>query len=530
MTRFESRRAMTFMTEEIDQPSETSTNEHIDTVKYQSILSTSAIAAAFILMGALSSCNKDSDKTEYNPTVNLAVTSFSLKADSKNPGLDSAYFSIDLEHGVIFNADSLRKGTKIDKVVADITFSSEVSEAVIEMSGGTTRQGEIDYRKNPTDSIDFTGDVLLRVKADDGKIGMTYRLKVNVHNVDTDVLYWDETASATLPSRLGSPRNQKTIKHGDTTVSLIEESDGTYTIATSDNLVEYVWDKHEVTFPFTPNVRTLTATDNKLWILDTAGQLYSSPTDNLSWDQTGETWITIIGSYVNTVTGLRAENGDIHFAQYPLTNLNDHVIPSDFPVSGSSNFVTLTNKWTSSPVAFFTGGRCADGTLSDATWAFDGAEWVKIGEGGMPPLEGSSVIPYYNYRPAASGKTMIEYEVWMLVGGRMTDGTFNRNVYVSYDNGVNWSMGAASLQLPATIPAMTGCDNIVADREMSANLSDAWTRVVNRPRRISYDLDGSIIRWGCPYIYLFGGESPDGNLYDTIWQGVLTRLTFTPVI
>jgi len=499
-------------------------------VKYQNILSTSAIAAAFILAGALSSCNKDSDTTEYISPVNLAVKSFSLKADSQNPGLDSVYFSIDLEHGVIFNADSLRKGTKINKVVADITFSSEVSEAVIEMSGGTTRQGEIDYRTNPKDSIDFTGDVLLRVKADNGEIGTTYRIKVNVHNTETDLLYWDETANATLPSRLGAPRNQKTVKLGDKTIALIEENDGTYTISTSDNLVEYIWDKQKVTFPFTPDVRTLTATDDKLWILDSTGQLYNTTADNMAWAATGETWITMIGSYVNTVTGLRSENGSIHFAQYPLTNLNERVIPTDFPISGSSNFVTLANKWTSSPVAFFTGGRCADGTLSDATWAFDGAEWVKLGEGGLPSLEGSSVIPYYNYRPAASGKYMIEYEVWMLVGGRLADGTFNRTVYISYDNGVNWALGSSSLQLPESIPAMTGCDNIVADRDMSANLSDAWTRVADRPRRISYELDGDIIRWGCPYIYLFGGESPDGHLYDSVWQGVLTRLTFTPVI
>ena len=83
--------------------------------------------------GAFSSCNKDSDSESFVVAPNLAVTAFSLKADAKNPGLDSAYFSIDLEHGVIFNADSLRKGTKVDKVVATITFASEVSEAVIEM-------------------------------------------------------------------------------------------------------------------------------------------------------------------------------------------------------------------------------------------------------------------------------------------------------------------------------------------------------------------------------------------------------------
>ena len=174
--------------------------------------------ALLIGTGAFSSCNKDSDSEVFQSPANLAVTAFNLKADTKNPGLDSAYFSIDLEHGVIFNADSLRKGTKIDKVVADITFSGTVSEAVIEMKGGTTREGEIDYKSNPTDSIDFTGEVTLRVKADNNSIGTSYRIKVNVHEMAMDSLYWDSTARTTLPSRFGNPRKQKTVRFGEKTV------------------------------------------------------------------------------------------------------------------------------------------------------------------------------------------------------------------------------------------------------------------------------------------------------------------------
>lgn len=483
-----------------------------------------------MMAGAVSSCNKDSDSTENVATYNLAVTSFKLKADAKNTGLDSAYFAIDLQHGIIFNADSLRKGTKIDKVVADITFSSVVSEAVIEMSGGTTRQGEIDYQANPGDSIDFTGDVFLRVKADNNNISARYRLKVNVHTVEADKMTWDEMAKATLPSRLANPKRQKTVKIGDNTVSLIEENDGTYTVAECDDIAAYSWSKRAVTLPFTPDIRSLTTTDDTLWILDTAGHLHTSSTGWTNWTDTGEQWISMIGSYTNSVVGLKTENGLTVFAQYPLTDLNVKAIPDDFPVSGTSDFVTLANKWTSSPVAFFTGGRGADGNLSDVTWAFDGSEWIRLSRGGVPPIEGASVIAYYNYRPSATGNSMIEYEVWMLMGGRMTDGTFNRTVYISYDNGVNWATGKESLQLPDAVPAMTEFDNIVAGHKMSANLSQAWTRMSPGPKRIKYTVNGDEITWSCPYIYLFGGFAPDGTLYNTVWHGVLNRLTFTPII
>lgn len=502
----------------------------LKTVKHYSILSTSGIAAILIGAGIFSSCNKDSDTEIYQAPVNLAVTAFSLKADSDNPGLDSAYFAIDLDHGVIFNADSLRKGTRVDKIVANITFSSTVSEAVIEMTGGTTREGEIDYKANPTDSIDFTGDVVLRVKADNNSIGTSYRIKVNVHNTDTDSLYWDQTARTALPSRLGDPRRQKTVRADKLIISLIEEKDGTYTYASSDNPEEYVWSKRETTFPFVPDISTLTSTGDRLWILADDGSLHMADNEMSSWTDTGQIWSYMIGDYVGSVIGLRNSEGATVFAQYPAGDMAVREIPADFPVDGTSNFVTIANKWTSSPVAFFTGGIMADGTYSDITWAFDGSEWVKLGKGGLPALEGASVIPYYNYRPSSDGKSMIEYDVWMLLGGRRSDGSFNRTVYISYNNGVNWATGASSLQLPDDIPAMIEVDNIVSNHRMSANLSDAWKKTARSPRRITVETEGDRVIWECPYIYLFGGYAPDGTLYDTVWQGVLTRLTFTPII
>ena len=70
---------------------------------------------------AMTACNKDDNDINntasmYVPAV--AVTRFYLKADSKvMNNLDSVFFSIDLENGVIFNADSLPKGTKISTLI-----------------------------------------------------------------------------------------------------------------------------------------------------------------------------------------------------------------------------------------------------------------------------------------------------------------------------------------------------------------------------------------------------------------------------
>lgn len=507
-----------------------SANEQYNDVKYSKI-SIAAVAAS-LLTGAMGlvSCNEhdDTSSESYLHPANLAVTSFKLKYDSKVLGLDSAYFSIDLEHGVIFNADSLRKGTPINKVVANITYGSAVTSAKIMMSGGSTRTGEIDYMANPTDSIDFTGNVQL-VLGDDSQNTVTYRLKVNVHQQVADTLVWGETALTTLPSRLGHPKEQKTVKLGDRAVSLIMESDGSYTLASSSDLMAARWTKQAMTFPFTPEIASLVSSTSSLWILDRDGKLYRSA-DGSDWSDTGETWTSTIGGYTESVVGLKMTDGALTFAQYPLTELNEKTIPADFPVEGCSNFVTLENMWTSSPVAFFAGGRTAANAMSSDTWAFDGSEWTKLGEGGIPAVTGASIIPYYIYRANASGDAMVEYNVWMLIGGQLESGQANRTVYISYNNGVNWATGNKQLQLPEMIPAMVDCDNIVMTSPRSANLSNAWTRMASGQQRIKYEVDGDIISWECPYIYLFGGYDTDRQLYDTVWRGVLNRLTFTPVI
>lgn len=487
------------------------------------------LTAAALTLCAVA-CNEKTDDTEtYLTPDNVAVTAFSLNAnDEVMANLDSVFFSIDLDHGVIFNADSLPVDTKIDKLVTSIKFSSYITKATLKMEDGSTRTGEVDYLTSPGDSIDFTGKVTLLLSTDEDRVAREYRIKVNVHKEKSDSLVWGDRAVSALPSRMANPRNQKSLDFNGKAVSLIEESDGSYTLAVSDNLFDNAaWTKQAVTLPFTPNVRSLCATSNALMILATDGKMYQSA-DGSSWTATSETWVTMLGAYLDTAIGLKNGANGLEYAQYPLKNLNVTEIDSDFPVSDYSNFVILTNKWTSSPVGFFAGGIKQDGTLSDATWAFDGSNWVKLTAGGIPAVKGASIIPYYSYRYTQSTWTQTEYPVWMIIGGTKADGSLNRTVYISYDNGVNWGPGSEQLQLPKEIPTMTACDNVVATQRKKALLSDAWKKAAHRSHNVV--VDGDNIYWDCPYIFLIGGYGTNGKLCNTIWRGVLARLSFTPVI
>lgn len=486
------------------------------------------LAAAFLLTLALAGCNSSSSTSVYEEYPNVAVTDFSLKADSKVTGLDSTYFSIDLEHGVIFNADSLRKGTPINKLVANIKYSNLVESAIIKMTGGTTRTGEIDYKENPTDSIDFTGDVTLTLTANGGAMSRSYRLKVNVHNAEPDRLVWSSLENTSLTNLVGEAREIKTVKEGDRALMLTLNSNGEYALYSSDK----IGNSHSLLLSpsdfngVSPRIETFTAGNGRGYFLDQTGNLYSFDLNGGSPSPTGTKWTTLIGPYEGSVLGVSEANGVRHFECYPSETISQEV-PEDFPLDGLSNLVTLVNKWTSTPVAFFIGGAAADTSLSNATWAFDGSNWVKLGKGGIPALRDAALLKYYNYRPSAAGTSMIEYEVWLMMGGQLADGTYNRTVYISYNNGVDWQPGSTLLQLPEAIPGMRGFDAIVMDEELSASIASGWKKA---PMKLPFEVSGDDISWECPYIHLIGGTLSDGSLNRTIWRGVLSRLTFTPII
>ena len=172
------------------------------------------LSACFsLLIGTLASCNKKTETEEeiYMPASSVAVTGFSLKSKSGTAvKLDSVFFSIDLTQGVIFNADSLPVGTDVTKLVPVISYVSSASAVTLTQSGGRY-EGEIDYKTNPSDSVDFSGKVVLKITAEDKTTSRSYNIKVNVHKVEPDSLMWTDLAFKPMESRLPSPKQQRTV-------------------------------------------------------------------------------------------------------------------------------------------------------------------------------------------------------------------------------------------------------------------------------------------------------------------------------
>ena len=474
-----------------------------------------------ILATACNAKDEEPDNTDYVTTESVAVTNFYLSPNVKiMKNLDSVYFSIDLEHGVIFNADSLPKGTPVTALIPKISYPSTVTSAVIDMTGGINREGTVDYYSNANDTIDFTGDVKLTLGTSNNAITKTYTLKVNVHREDPDTIYWDRIASMDLPSRLQNPKAQKTVGFKSGVVCIIEEADGSYTVSTTSDIFGGKWIKTRADFSFKPEIESLTVhPDGTLYMIAQDALLHSA--DGLVWQSVSRGWTGIIGIYGNAVLGASGQT----MLSWPENAVASMRLPDNFPVSGHSAPIEFTNRWTSEPTIVLFGGRTADGRISSASWAFDGSQWRDISDKALPPLEGLSVVDYYSYLNSASNGLLKEFEAYLAFGGKDSNGNNNNTVYVTYDHGINWLRAQSYMQLPESVQSGYMVDAVTLGTSMESNLSDRW----KSRRRLPFVIDGDIIRWDCPYIFLFGGYDSAMKLNPQIRSGVLQRLTFVPL-
>lgn len=491
-----------------------------------------------ILFISAVSCNskKEEEETEIAVTPALvAIKQFYLKAnDSVLKHLDSVAFSIDLNTGVIFNADSLPKGTNVTRLIPSITFANTMTKAEISFLKDNEEEVTVDYLKNPEDSIDFTYPVKLDVTAQDGLNNFTYQIRVNVHTQEPDTLIWDKLATSPLPSRYQNPVAQKTIYRNETTYTLVEEYNGEYTLSRCPDLNEGIWETQALNLGFVPDLVSFTSSAEKLWILSDEGNLFSS-IDGLSWTATEQNWISIIGAYDNGILGIKQEDETLLHTQYPMSEgFHESPVEENFPIYNSSALGVIQTEWASTPFAILACGTDEEGNISNAVWAYDGETWAIINDDTLPPLEKPMMARYVVYRDTPYIFTQREMDVWLLFGGVREDEEMNRSVYMSYDNGVHWTLAPEMMQFPDSMPSLGGADVIVAGYILSADLSEAWTPKESTRTypwtRTSYTIDGFEIRWICPYLYIFGGYPDNVTLSTEIWRGVIARLEFTPII
>ena len=127
-------------------------------------------------------------------------------------------------------------------------------------------------------------------------------------------------------------------------------------------------------------------------------------------------------------------------------------------------------------------------------------------------------------------------------------------MYVSRDMGVHWSVADQLMQLPEYIPAVYRADALVFVSTMTDNAAKAgampgtlsWRSMPSPEMPVWFNATAAfamvgtrsatagngithVTEWDIPYIYMFGGQDEAGNTRNTVWRGVLNRLTYKPV-
>ena len=504
------------------------------------------------------SCNDDDEEEEGTTSVatysssSTAITGFNLVENNNIlANLDSVFFTIDLNEARIYNADSLPKGTDISRMLINVSYPS--CHSVTVSINNAERMRDTTFAYSNADTVDFTGDVKIKVTALDQVTTRTYDVKVNVHTLESDSLQWDEVAYSQLPSQYGKVADQKTVKFNDDAYCLMADN-GYYILAIADAPTG-TWTKQEVTLPFTPSVRTFTACDDAMYILSADnGELYTS-TDAVNWTSCGVAWCGVTGAYGDRLLGLINDNGTYYHDEYPR-RAGYSIVQADaaFPVAGTSNLVLYENKWGTSDIAVCIGGLTANGEYVGRAWGYDGNAWSILSNNEIAGREGMSLLLYTTVATADDSWNTTAYPTFIAWGGRTATGELDNTMYVSRDMGVHWSLADQLMQLPEYIPAVYRADALVFVSTMTDNAAKAgampgtlsWRSMPSPEMPVWFNATAAfamvgtrsatagngithVTEWDIPYIYMFGGQDEAGNTHNTVWRGVLNRLTYKPV-
>ncbi len=491
------------------------------------------------VVSPLISCNSDeTDPMEYVESSSVLISGFSLSEDKKVlDSLQNVFFSIDLEKGLIYNADSLPYGTKVTKLVPKITAPTTASEVNLKYyDTKSMRDSTVNYLENSTDSIDFSnGPAVLTIKSQSGLVSKEYKISVNVHKVKADSLAWYSLQKAPLPTTFTTIESQCTAVLGGKFFCL--STDGkSYSLSITSDPIDPQWNSISLDLSFTPMVESLRASTDALYILSSDGDLYTS-TDGVKWISTGEKWVNIYGNYYEQIIGSQISTNGYEIVCYP--DERKWQMPKEFPLTGTSLTACYSLDMAYAPQLVMLGGRTPEGELISGAWSFDGDSWAEVSTMKLPEgLEYVTMVPYSLVETPNTTWSPTDFPVLLAMGGKNAAGKINETVYYSRDWGMTWREAPELIQFPENFPITYGASAFRHSSDMSVgSRSLYWSEISVRPlpANAAFMMPESrsdvtlIDQWQCPSIYLFGGRDASGKTLDQMWRGVIYYFTFRPI-
>jgi len=390
-----------------------------------------------VLIGLISCSGSSSTIT----TSNIArLTAFSLVKQDSFPGLAEATFKIEelLDTGLVYVIDSIRYGTPIDKVTANMTFEKTPGAVVMKFPDTT-------FMLSGYDTLNFNKrPVYMTVTSSDLTVKKTYEIQVYVHQTDPDLYVWQTLNNAMYEAE--DEEQQVVLLNG--TFCLFSNNGFENRLFVSPDAA--TWEELTVSgLPSGCRVKGIISDGERLYYAEETA-LYTSD-DATTWtvtsygdkDYTIQTMLMHFNNEVWLVLEDTTEHLCLGRIEADTIVKTDVMLDDAFPVSGFAtvDFQNLSNR----KRAMVVGGFARNGECVNSRWNIEYS----------PTLEHPyRWINYSIEQPEFStltGVSVIWYKDRLLMfGGVDKNMVFRGNeVLVSIDEGFTWTPAdTAKCQLP----------------------------------------------------------------------------------
>jgi len=433
----------------------------------------------------MSSCLGETEYDNWNAS-NCLIASFTLQSDSI-PDLENVIFTIDQVNGLIYNKDSMPYGTEINwLIVCSVSF--EMNPSIVEVYQAATGDS---LTWNLTDSLDFSDYVRFDVYSSDQTATKRYIAKLNIHQQVPDSMEWISFSGRLLGKTV---QDLKVIERNNYYWMYVRASSG-YELYRSPVTDRKTWIPVSLTGldGKTLILSQLTEYEGHLFIQTSDGMLYYS-TNGSAWNRMPDETpvvISLLGSINGSELGKTSpvlaaiiqEDNAWYFAAMDAANQWEKgvAVPAEFPVSGFGNSSYESMFYWHLVVA---AGKDRNGGLSDAAWGtMTGLSWVRLTDERKSWFE------------RRDGVMLAQYdENLFLIGGINASNEAKKDIYISLDKGISWSLADSLIVFPETYKAR-GHASVLVDNDN--------------------------------FLLLFGGkENNSANILDELWSGRINRLGF----
>ncbi len=449
------------------------------------------LTGCFIL--CLSSCLSDNDYEYEYEVRNCQIKSITVENKDSVPEVSNMRFTIDQVNGYIYNIDSLPYNTSLRHKL--VTSVEVVNPSIIASINAFPEASEdtIKIGKEEKDSIDFSKPVRIVVESVDGATKKQYRVWINVHQVNPELLPWKK--QKTSMKQVFEEQKAFYVPGDAYYVFGLNVHTSGYSVSISSDLNLTEWKAVPLNgLPASGlKLNQMARMGSQFYLIDDAGSLYVSA-DGINWNEkTLSVSVTslmgVLKSSVNQPVEklsmvVKDEQGNNLFATWSETDIlavsdDKQEVPVTFPVNdfASAGYNSMHHE------RLIAGcGVDREGNIQNAMWVtIDGLSWVVATNKSHEflSLRGASMAYYDN--------------MFYLVGGIKGDKPTS-DIYVSKDKGINWTKVDELKELPEDFESRAYATLIVDENN---------------------------------YMMIFGGKaSAVSNHADEVWKGRINRLGF----